>query len=375
MRKLYKLHTEQKIKVSKKIKNFLDPHFICIPFDDTSFWEDKEILKNRVILETDEIDYTASISGTVKQMIEISINNKKQNGILINNDYKENDVKYKIKKPKTVEEFLKLIKKDFLYKKLIHKNAKNIVINGIEDEPFCYTESFLLKENSDLIFETIELLNSIYEVKNNYIVLKNSEQENIDKYLNTIGSFPGISVLILDNLYLLGHDKFLLEKLKLEETETIILKPSEILELRNYIKFGYPKTEKYLTIINLNENKAEVINLKKYTVVAELINKFIKNESDNLYIKNGLMKGIKINPGKEIINNDFNSLIVTKKVKTAEKECINCGKCHIVCPLKKVPNIAYLNNTKINCLDCGLCSYMCPSKINLRKVTTGDGYE
>ncbi len=357
MRKLYKLDIDENLKVNKNLINFLSPEYICLPVTDFDFFEEKDrILKNQIVLETSDLDYTSSISGNLSKLVNVFINNKKYDALLIKNNYKELSLKNKVNKSENLEDFLKLLNKDNLFKILNNKNVKNIVVNGIEDEPYTYTESFVLRKNMDTIYDTLEYLNKIYQTSKNYITLKNNESENINKYLNTIGSYPGLNVLVLENLYLIGKNEFLLEKLDLNEKETIVLKPSEILEISNYIKYGYPKTEKYITLVDLNENKISVINTKKYVLVCELIYKYIKHDEGNVYIKNGLMSGIEINPKKEVVDYYFNSLIITKENKEKERECLNCGKCYEVCPYKKN-----------RCIGCSLCSYFCPSNISINK--------
>jgi electron transport complex protein RnfC len=61
---------------------------------------------------------------------------------------------------------------------------------------------------------------------------------------------------------------------------------------------------------------------------------------------------------------------------SAAHNCISCGKCVSVCPMRLVPS--YLakfvskNRTEeaqewgvVDCIECGACAYVCPSKINL----------
>ena len=66
-----------------------------------------------------------------------------------------------------------------------------------------------------------------------------------------------------------------------------------------------------------------------------------------------------------------------KNVVTGDiKDCIKCGKCVRVCPVKLSPVVICDNVDneyalkKLNvskCISCGLCSYICPAKIEVRK--------
>ena len=56
-----------------------------------------------------------------------------------------------------------------------------------------------------------------------------------------------------------------------------------------------------------------------------------------------------------------------------ESNCIRCGKCVSVCPMKLIPTTLDLysrrgdtevlvKNNIMNCMECGSCTYVCPSK-------------
>ncbi len=372
MRKLYKLSLAKEVIVKKNIHHFLDPEYIYLPVDDLAIFSDESsILKNRVVLETDDLNYLSSISGKLNKLVKVNINNKKLDALEIMNDYKERQVKFNKTNINNIDDFLKLFIKDKLKYKL-KKDITNIVINGIEDEIYTYTESFILKKNTDDILETIEYLNKLYATKHNYIVLKNTENESISTYLNTIGSFPNINLKILDNLYLLGNDSILLEKLKFKFENTLVLKPSDILEIRNYIKNGVSRSEKYISIINTINNTSMVINTKKYIKVKELLLKFNIEDNNYIYLKNGIINGFTISIDDEIIDDSFNSLIITNNDISQPYECIRCGKCTAVCPLKINPKRNYDNNrVDARCLNCNLCKYFCPANINLQKQYGG----
>ena len=64
------------------------------------------------------------------------------------------------------------------------------------------------------------------------------------------------------------------------------------------------------------------------------------------------------------------SINIMKKTKRKDSECIKCGKCISICPIKINP----LEKSDYHkCIDCGLCSYICPANINLRKFIKDSG--
>ena len=79
-----------------------------------------------------------------------------------------------------------------------------------------------------------------------------------------------------------------------------------------------------------------------------------------------------------VITKNLNSVIIMKNNFLKSFECINCGRCAEVCPVKLFPSLILKNIENINklkklrvkeCIDCGLCSYICPSKIEINEYT------
>lgn len=368
MRKLYKIKLNNDFKISPNLVNFLNPDYIYLPFRDNSLIEEKiDFNIGDIVTENKNEVFSSSISGQLKHIEQVTLNNKTIAALIIENNFKENKIKNPTKEINNLDDFLSYIKEDKLYNKLNKKNVKQIIINAIEDEPYSLTERFLLKKNTDKILDSFDFLNILYNTEKNLVVLKNNELDNITTLLNKIGTYHNVNLVILKDQYLIGNEKFLLEKLNYDYSETIVLSPKDIMDIINYVDNGYSSNEKYLTIVNFIDNKIKVLNVKKYVKLSEL-SKHIPYNKDYVYIKNGLLSGLNININNEIIDDTFNSIFILNKEEQIEEKCINCGKCYQVCPLKINPKYRMDSKTySSNCIDCGLCSYFCPSNINLRK--------
>jgi len=69
-----------------------------------------------------------------------------------------------------------------------------------------------------------------------------------------------------------------------------------------------------------------------------------------------------------------NAVLVKKGVPITEQDCISCGKCIEVCPMRLMPtslarhakadNYDECQNFYImDCFECGACAYICPANI------------
>ena len=86
----------------------------------------------------------------------------------------------------------------------------NIVVSAINDEIYVYNNMYLLKENTNIYLDLIDELRMLYKCNNNYLVIKNNESFIIDECLNVIGTYPSITLTLVEDLYLIGRKHFYL---------------------------------------------------------------------------------------------------------------------------------------------------------------------
>ena len=369
MNKLYKVQTNNEFKLKPKKQTLIDPNFInLILFNDNYLIESTNINLGDFFNN----DMFASVSGEIIGYETVYLNNKKHKSIKIKNNF------YDIKKVnkqsiKTKKDLLELLKVDSIYHKLNKPNIKNIVINAIHDEPYTWTNDYILNENSEVILDVLDSLKTILKTNNNLVILKTISQSNIETFLSQLGRYPSIKLSLLDNYYLVGRNNYLLQKLNLKLEDTLVLSPKEVMDIYYYINYGYKNDTTYFTIIDMLKNESRIIHCKNHITINELINNELLPYKSNIsFIKNGLMAGLKINKN-EIIDFNTESIVIIDNIKELEKECINCGTCNKVCHLNLYP-IENMKSLKANltCDDCGLCTYFCPANINLRKYLRGE---
>ncbi|MFI3260101.1 MAG: 4Fe-4S binding protein [bacterium] len=372
MKKLFKIDAGNDYSINKRVVNFLNPEYVCVFFNNPEILGIlKNVLKNRVI-EPDNIFSHSSVSGSIAGVVDICVDNIDKKAIFLKNDFKEKDVRKTVKKIGSCDELVYMLKGSPYQDLFVHKNIKNIVVNGIKDEPLVTTESYILKNRSDEIIETISYLDEIYNFDKSFIVLKNSENDNISEYLSKSGSYPNMNVLALENKYLIGRSEFLLNKIKVSKEESIIITPSELMEIRSIFKKNVLASEKYISVIDVESKKIRFVYVKKNVLVSEVLNKLKLLKTDRKFLKNGLINGTLINPNKEVITADVDAIFIIKEEKIISKKCINCGKCVSVCPAglnpKKNFDKKYIDP---KCINCGSCSFFCPSNVKFYRNRDG----
>ena len=379
MKKLITLDKIDNSNISLKNKSFLDPEYIYVPVDDNALFEDENayISINKLVYNTKKANYYSSISGSINRLVAKKINNKNVNCIQIKNDYKEKKL---VKKKKILDKnkedlFQRLNDLDLCgLKNKISKDTKYIVLNCITDDPYIFNERSYLENYADNILETLDYISKILYVKNIIVVVKNVDSNNINSFISIMGSYPNFKLILMEDKYLMGQDYFLLKNLSLDKKNAIILKPSEIYSLYHAIFFDNRLVTKIITISGNALKNNFIVNTKLYVSVDEILNKFnIKLNDNMILIKNGVMNGLTINLNDELIDNNTEALIIMYKSQRTTTDCINCGKCYEMCPIKINPRVSLDNKIKNkNCISCGICNYVCPANINLLKYLKGD---
>jgi electron transport complex protein RnfC len=89
------------------------------------------------------------------------------------------------------------------------------------------------------------------------------------------------------------------------------------------------------------------------------------------------MSGTSMSTDDFVISANLNAVVVLLKSESVKTlNCIGCGKCAEICPVKLTPtlikqayekeNLRTLTALKADkCVKCGLCSYICPSRVDV----------
>ena len=367
MSKYIKINEELKITNNKEIKEYLNPDYIYIPYkkDSTLNVKDNEqITKNSIILVNKNNLIYSPISGTIIGLCDNIVDNKVMKTIVIENDFKEKIQKDKRNNKKTNLNRLELINK--LQKYLAFSNTFNgkyLVINGIDYEPYEETYSYLIKEYTDILLETIDDLLNILKISKGYLTIKNNDSLNVETLVNQIGTYPNIELKLFPDIYPIGYHDLVIKELSLDKHEVIYLTVEDIYNIHNVLKKNAPINEKLVTITGNLLNDSKVVKVKIGTRIADIIQDEFKINSDDYHIIiNGLLSGYEVSNLNTIVTPNIRSIFINSLNHNKEEKCINCGLCHINCPLKCDPRTKYKME---KCIKCGLCNYICPSKIKL----------
>lgn len=377
---LITLQKEYTMLLKDTITEFLSPNFIYLPISNIVKLEidpKDTILKGQKIYDLMYSPVSGKIAG-IKEFYDI--NNKKQKYLVIANDFKEKKIKNKVKKITDISknELLEIIKHyDLNIYNKINNESNKMIINAFEEQLYVGNKMYICKYFNKEILNVLDLISQILEIKDIQINFKDTDSSSISNINNVIGMYPNINIKYLPDKFLISNKKILIEYLNIKEN-FIYLDIEDLYKLYQYFERKKVKEEMIVTITGDAINNPQVINCKIGSSLKDIMDELIElNTDDYKILINNLLGNLLISNNEFILTEDINSIFIMKNKEIKEIECIRCGKCNDVCPVKiNVFNL--VNNKKCDksdCINCGLCTYICPSYININKHLGGEHHE
>ncbi len=397
--RLFKIKKNNSIKVSSSTVSLLDPDFCYVPvIKDSEIQVEvgNKVLKDQALLIlNNNLVITSPISGIFTGFKEVNTVDGIVNALEIENDFKEKSINKKgyrndltSYKYKDLESILNMLYIPYLDDKKEHielnKKIKYLVINAIDDEPYVANNSVLLNNKLEDLLETVDLLAKIIKLDKVFITVSNYETDLITNLINSIGSYPSIELKLINNTYPLILERYF----NYSKKEMQIMNVSSLNALDTVIRSDRVIAEKMITITGDAIKEPKIFILKLGSNIRDIIGseiKFKPGKSKNKIqiVVNGLMKGSEVTNLDLIVTPDLSSIILNKEELFEEENCLNCGACVRVCPVKNNPHyIKNHPNSKTakkqidDCLNCNACTYICPANINFKEILKkGDNNE
>ena len=315
-----------------------------------------------------------------------------------------------------------------------------LIINGAECEPYITSDHRIMLEYPEQILKGARYIAAALGVSKIIIGVENNKQDAIDNLNKVISAnnFTEIKVVSLKTRYPQGAEKQLIYALTNRKVPTCEL-PSKIGVIVNNVHTalsvyfavwdGQPLYRRVVTVsggaiknkgnywirtgttykdilaecktLDSHENikvkqdqirekqselarlhKSEKDERKKIRAGIKSLEKELKAIKSSEYImivNGGPMMGICTQSEEDVVTKTSSALLfLTEREvnKVSPSQCINCGKCAMVCPMKLMPmfiDAATISGDwaeakkygSVECILCGSCSYICPAKRDL----------
>lgn len=382
---------DNNIKLDSEIKIFLNPKFVFLPIKEDYKLKVRDgdyVYKNDIVAMNREGKVIcSSVSGKVLGLKKMNYYNIGEiPSIVIENDFKEN-----LKSRKSVKQYIseysfkdiKRILEDtsYTYKgkyvaKKFEESRDEIIINGVEVDPYFSNKYFILRDKTEDILEMSDMIGNLLKAKKMYLVVKNTDSELINKLTSLIGTYPNIELKLISGSYPNGMSE--IQKRILKMPNAIVFDVVEVLDIFRILKREKPITTKLITITGSAVKPCASIEVKIGTLLSEV---FVHN-FDFIYPKvdvyiNGTLYGDLVDSLKFIVDSSIDGIFIQEKSEHISEPCMNCGQCSKTCPVGLNPKYVFDHDGTVKseyydkCIHCGLCNYVCPANRDLKSKMKG----
>ncbi len=291
----------------------------------------------------------------------------------------------------------------------IDKRANTIILNGAECEPLLKVDRHLLHKHTYEIISTLDLIAKTVGANEVFVVVKQVYKETVEALELVLGSFPNISLKLLQEVYPTGDEVVLiydtLKKIVPQgkfpiDIGVTVFNVETMYNIYKAINHKEGLTTKYLTIAG-EVAKPVTLKVPIGMTVGDIINSIGGSLiEDPAYFMGGPMTGNIVSP-YDTITKTTNAILVlakdhpvirkrnsniSRELKKATSTCCQCEMCTNLCPRNllghSISPHMFMRNVSSNvikdvapyintlyCSLCGICEmYACPQDLSPRQL-------
>lgn len=258
-----------------------------------------------------------------------------------------------------------------------------LILNGAECEPYLTCDHRLMLENTDEIVRGARYIAKALGVKNIVIGIEANKPDCIALF----EKYDDIKVVILKKRYPMGGEKQLIyvtlgRKVGLgklpADSGVVVQNVATSYSVCKAVEEGKPLIERVLTVSGQAVAEPKNLWVRVGTPIKDIV-EFCGGEkvSPRKVVQGGPMTGMALANYDVYTHKTTSGVLLMTKEEAAITEptnCISCGKCADVCPMKLMPmNTAFYAQAgdfdaackyggTLSCIECGACEYICPAK-------------
>lgn len=265
------------------------------------------------------------------------------------------------------------------------KKAENLLINGVECEPYLTSDHRLMLERSREMLIGIQILMKGLDVKKAYIGIEKNKPDAIDHLKKLAAEYPGIEVVPLKVKYPQGGEKQLIKAITGREVPSgklpievgcVVNNVGTALAVYEAVQKNKPLFERVVTVTGKSLKKPSNLLVRIGTPVNKLIDFAGGLPGDTGKVINGgpMMGKALTTLDVPVVKGTSGILVMPEKEskRMPVVNCIRCARCISVCPMGLEPVLlAQLSENQmfenaeneriLDCIECGSCHFTCPA--------------
>ena len=268
--------------------------------------------------------------------------------------------------------------------------VNTVIINGAECEPYITGDHRTMLERTEQVLGGATLLAKMFGLDKVHIGVEDNKQNAIDAMNQMIAQTKApVVVVSLHCRYPQGAEKQLCQAVTGRQVPPGTL-PSEIgcavfninttCAIFRAISTGMPVVSKVVTMSGSGIVTPRNLECPIGTPISDLFDA-CDGLKDNTYkmVMGGPMMGMAQYTTDVPVGKGTGAMLAfceNEEKTVANPQCIRCGKCAGVCPMKLQPLFMYQYSSRemfeeledariMDCMECGACTYICPARLHL----------
>lgn len=267
------------------------------------------------------------------------------------------------------------------------KVVDTLIINGAECEPYLAADYHLMLTYAKEILSGAKLIQRALKIERILIGIENDKMDAVEAMKQACGDDAAVQVFALPTRYPQGGEKqltFALTKRVVKsgglplDCGVVVANVGSCYALHRAAYEGRPLVDRVVTVSGTVEKPANYL-VRIGTPVEWLLDTSggLLPETKVL-IYGGPMMGLPLSRTDIPVTKGCSGITALGKSSalTQESNCIHCGRCSDVCPMRLVPSMLDKLMRKdmyeecerqgvMNCIECGACTWSCPAKRHL----------
>ncbi|MBE0509865.1 MAG: electron transport complex subunit RsxC [Chromatiales bacterium] len=271
-------------------------------------------------------------------------------------------------------------------------SVETLILNGAECEPFISCDDMLMRERAEEVILGARIMRHALRAKHCLIGIEDNKPEAIAairaalQHLNQ----PEIQVVVVPSRYPAGGEKQLIKALTGKEVPSQGL-PIDIgvvchnvataASIFRAVELGEPLLSRIVTITGHAAAQPQNLEVLIGTPIRDVLDQCGgDNGQPHRLLLGGPMMGFALQHRDLPITKTANCLLLATEADAPDRqaisECIRCGQCAEVCPIRLLPQQLYWHTKAkdfdkaqdydlFDCIECGCCSHICPAQLPL----------
>lgn len=265
-----------------------------------------------------------------------------------------------------------------------------VIINACECEPYITSDDAVMRTAPQTVLEGAALLHRLLQPQRLVIAVEDNKPEAIAALQALAADYPAVTLKTLPTRYPQGGEKQLIQAITGREVPAGALPMAVGCAVFNVVTTatiyravseGTPLTERIVTVTGEGVAHPQNFLVRIGTPLETLIEAAGGLTADAARVMcGGPMMGIAQNDCSAPVMKGTNAILcLPQAAKEKATNCLRCGRCLTVCPMRLQPLYLYraakqndgdtLERLHLtDCIECGCCSYACPARLPLTET-------